>query len=410
MPADVPADSSASQPVQAGEVNAPATPSQPLPPENLPPVEPPSAGFIVQLFVVPGLIVAAIIGVWVMFGRIAEGRQDWRELVAELPSGNEQRRWRAALGLAQMLKADQAATTDSEDRLSRNPEVARSLVVLLDEQLQSRSKQKDDLKQQAFLARTLGFLDVPATVVPALLRALDTQYDVEVRQNSLESLAVIAGRAAEQDGDGDNVLPGPDRDPRPGRHLRQILEVDGLINQVVTASRDSDPLIAQLGTYTLGLLPVPESVQRLQVILSNTTGSKRMRRNAAIGLARMGNAAGVKVFAEVLTEAATEQGVQVDVEPKRKDETDAQYEARQQLGRRNEQFITVKNTLRAVDRLQTVLTAADRELLTPLLEGVAERSSESELRIDARKLLLELQSGGQEAGSATGAAGAAAEG
>ncbi|MCA9118121.1 MAG: hypothetical protein KDA79_23780, partial [Planctomycetaceae bacterium] len=72
-------------------------------PEELPPVEPPSAGFIVQLFLVPGLIVAAIIGVWVLFGRIAEGRQDWRELVAELPSGNEQRRWRAALGLAQML-------------------------------------------------------------------------------------------------------------------------------------------------------------------------------------------------------------------------------------------------------------------------------------------------------------------
>ena len=33
-------------------------------PEDLPPVEPPSAGFILQLFLIPGLIVAVVFGVW----------------------------------------------------------------------------------------------------------------------------------------------------------------------------------------------------------------------------------------------------------------------------------------------------------------------------------------------------------
>jgi len=45
-------------------------------PENLPPVEPPSAGFIIQLFVVPGLIVLAIVGVYLLFGKLATVGQD----------------------------------------------------------------------------------------------------------------------------------------------------------------------------------------------------------------------------------------------------------------------------------------------------------------------------------------------
>ena len=47
-------------------------------PETLPPVEPPSAKFIVQLFVVPGLIVAAIVGAWLLFGKLASAEQDWQ--------------------------------------------------------------------------------------------------------------------------------------------------------------------------------------------------------------------------------------------------------------------------------------------------------------------------------------------
>ena len=33
---------------------------------DLPPVEPPSAAFIVQLFVVPAMIVIAVVGVWAL--------------------------------------------------------------------------------------------------------------------------------------------------------------------------------------------------------------------------------------------------------------------------------------------------------------------------------------------------------
>ena len=78
----------------------------PAAPEDLPPVQPPSAGFIMQLFLIPAIIVAAVIGIWVLFGRMAGAEQDWRQLVQDLGSENEHRRWRAASGLAHMLNAD----------------------------------------------------------------------------------------------------------------------------------------------------------------------------------------------------------------------------------------------------------------------------------------------------------------
>jgi transposase len=84
-------------------------------PEDLPPVQPPSAGFILQLFVVPGLIVLAIVAVWLLFGKLAGNEQDWKGLLVELQHPNEHRRWRGALGLAQMLKADQGASGPAWD-------------------------------------------------------------------------------------------------------------------------------------------------------------------------------------------------------------------------------------------------------------------------------------------------------
>lgn len=91
--------------------------------ESLPPVEPPSAKFIVQLFVVPGLIVAAIVGVWLLFGKLASAEQDWQALVADMKSSNEHRRGRGAMGLAQALAVDQNRKSDGP-RLTTNPQVA----------------------------------------------------------------------------------------------------------------------------------------------------------------------------------------------------------------------------------------------------------------------------------------------
>src|SRR5258708_31543195 len=107
-------------------------------PEDLPPVQPPSAGFIIQLFVVPGLIVLAIVGVYLVFGKLATGGQDWREQVADLRHPNEHRRWRGALGLGQILTADQEQGANGQ-HLSQNCEIAQALVEMLSQELKQVS-------------------------------------------------------------------------------------------------------------------------------------------------------------------------------------------------------------------------------------------------------------------------------
>ena len=261
-----------------------ASPSDELRPEDLPPVEPPSAGFIVQLFIVPALIVMAVIGVWALFGRMAGGEQDFRTLTKELASTNEHRRWRAALGLAQMLKTDLDRGEQGQG-LSSNREVATQLSTMLDDELKTllptdEEKRESILKHQEYLSRSLGLLDVNDLTLPVLQKAMSEEHDREVRKNAIASIAMIAGRNEEN-----------------GKPLKSAEVVESL----VVASNDSDVLIRQMGTYALGLIHNDRAAECLNGLLNNS--DQNTRYNAAIGLVRRGSTGGVPVFVEVLTEA-----------------------------------------------------------------------------------------------------------
>jgi hypothetical protein len=341
--------------------------------EDLPPVKPPSAGFIVQLFVVPALIVLAIVGVIGLFGQLSESEQDWRELVQELGSPNEHRRWRAALGLAHLLKADQDRAA-AEQRLTRNPRVAEALVALLDEQLASRSSRDDDLKQQAFLARTLGTLDVPEIVLPALQRAMHSDHDREVRKNAIASVALVCGRHADAE---------DRREPADGPAPQ--VAAPGLVDDVIDVSHDSDPLIRQLAAFTLGLTPGDQSRERLEVLLQDA--DLHTQENAAVALARQHSTAGWPVFQRVLADGRHDPAVAVSGDPS----SSAALEARNAAGIR---LVSLKNSLKAVGDLSDEWTAEQRRELQELIEPLAEAHSEPRIRTDARQALMDLAGAG----------------
>jgi hypothetical protein len=314
----------------------------------LPPVQPPSAGFIVQLFVVPALIVLAVVGVWALFGKIASSDEDWRELVEDIRNTNEHRRWRGANGLATLLVRDQQLGDDGQ-HLAANPEIARVLVGLFEEGLNRHSQREDDLKQEAFLARTLGLLDSPATVLPALERGMKPEQDREVRKNSIASVAVISGRADE-------------------RH--EAIKSPGLVDDLVAASSDPDSLIRDTATYALGLVSTPASRDRLAVLV--TAGDINTRVNAAVGLARQQSTAGLPVFKEVLTAAAA---------PPAHPEAPTQVEA----------LLAVKNALHAVRILAAQWTPAQLGELTALIEPISRNHAEPRIRTDAIEALVALR-------------------
>lgn len=314
----------------------------------LPPVEPPSAGFIMQLFVVPALIVVAVVCVWAFFGKIAASEDDWRELVEDIRNTNEHRRWRGADGLARLLQNDQQLG-DSGQHLASNPEIANTLVGLFNEQLKRHSQRDDDLKQEAFVARTLGLLDSPKIVLPALERGMQPEQDREVRKNSIASIAVIAGRNSE--------------------HHHPLDDAE-LVKDLVTASGDSDALIRDVSTFALGLIPTDPSRDRLRVLLADADVDTRV--NAAVGLARQKSTAGYDVFKNVLQSAA----------PRANPAPDSL-----------ENLLAVKNAMHAVKILAGEWTAPQRSELVALIEPITQHHAEPRIRTDAIDALVSLRAG-----------------
>ena len=253
----------------------------PLSSESLPPVEPPSAKFIVQLFVVPGLIVATIVGVWLLFGKLASAEQDWQALLADMKSSNEHRRGRGAMGLAQALAVDQNRKSEGP-RLTTNPQVAQELSTFLADTLKRSSQQPVVIDQQAFLTRTLGMLDVPESVLPVLHEAMKDTYDREVRKNAVAAVATIAHRA------NDRGTP---------------LTDSGILEGLSEVARDSDPLLRSLVALSLGFFPLELADQSLTVLLADTDANTRA--NAAVAFTRHKSLKAVPVLQEVLKAAAS---------------------------------------------------------------------------------------------------------
>jgi HEAT repeat protein len=285
--------------------------------------------------------------VYLIFGKLATGRQDWREQVADLRHPNEHRRWRGGLGLAQILTADQEQGENGQ-QLSRNREIAQALSDMLSEDLKRASQSEPDLKYQAFLASTLGKLDLPEIVIPPLVSAMQSGIDREVRKNAIGSIAVMADRFASR---------------------KEVLAFPGLSDEVQNVSRDGDPLIRQLCAYTLGLVADEGARSRLEVMLTDSDQDTRI--NAAIGLARAGDSRGVSVFQDVLKDA-----VQL-----KQPEAATEYE----------HFLALKNCIRAIEKAAAGFSNEQRRELIAALEPIAADYREPIIRVTAQSTLRVLK-------------------
>ncbi|MDA1015813.1 MAG: hypothetical protein O3A00_15330, partial [Planctomycetota bacterium] len=206
--------------------------------------------------------------------------------------------WRAALGLAQMLRADQVMGEQGQ-QLASNERAARELAEMFEKQLQSPRENDDNhFRQLQFLARTLGYFDTHEVVLPSLQKAMDIdikqgnvskeqqQTDPEntpltVKKNAIASVALIVHRARER---------------------KTPIESPELTQSLINITFDDELLVRQMGTYALGLIEDDASTDRLISLLRNS--DENTRANAAIGLARRKLTDGWPVFRELLTSAA----------------------------------------------------------------------------------------------------------
>lgn len=176
----------------------------PKPDAGLPPVQPPSARFIGQLFVIPGLIILVVVLLFIVSTLWVKHERDPSHILSQLDSDNLDIRWRGAHDLAQILKRPEPATL----RWKADPTFALDLAErleaarkdLLDDERKiaaeiARSIDKDKLAQWhklrhqrnliSFLASALGEFHVPVGA-PILCTIVRNDISADVDGNTLQ--------------------------------------------------------------------------------------------------------------------------------------------------------------------------------------------------------------------------------
>ncbi|MGE0607945.1 MAG: HEAT repeat domain-containing protein [Pirellulales bacterium] len=343
----------------ADDLPKPASPD-----DALPPVEPPSAGFIVQLFVVPMVIVVIIVGVYLLFNQLAQMGTDPQKHIAQIRKGGLAS-WQAAHDLATELRR--------KAELRRDPGISSELTTLLQNELAKGDTEANAVNLRVFLCKALGEFD-RLEGLPALLQAASAQADkpeaTPVRLSAVESLALLASKL-HSTGDKPPIMP--------AEEAAAPLAV--ISAGLVDLSHDDDQRMQSTVAFALGVVGDEKALARLRGMV--VSAEPDVRFNAATGLARWGDTACLPVLEEMIDPQALKEATE-------KEEKSAQEFKQVQI---------MVNGLRAARQLATMNSEADlaslRRAITKLRETdnllgpVEVELAQALQQLDARKAVPE---------------------
>jgi len=329
-----------------------SNPSGDLSPDDaLPPVEPPSAGFIVQLFVVPGVIVVVVVMIWVLFNWLAQKGNDRDAYVRDLSRNNEAR-WQAAFNLAQALRSERGS---SDPELTVDPKLALQLAGILKTEIDEGSTKANPLALRIYLCRALGEFKV-AEGLPTLIEAAGTvrsEKEEDVRRAALEGIALLASNVgADNENFSDNA------------ELEKVL---------FDAAGDDDPRARSVAAVALGVIGTPAMLEKLRFMVED--GDPNVRYNAATRLAQRGDTAALPVLLEMLDPEETA-GVDIEENP--------------DLRPFKRAVITI-NALRAGGQLAEKNDGADLGELKTAVDALLAGDASGEIRMNATLLRGNLE-------------------
>jgi len=243
--------------------------------ELLPPVEPPSAGFIIQLFVVPALIVALIVAAWLAFNWLVRAASTPEDVIEGLEHGPTIARWQRANELADMLRNERFA------EFKKNSQAAGTLARTLRREIEAAGMSDNDVAFRYYLARALGQFEVEEGM-DVLLEAATTNRDPREKKARYGAIQAIAMRVY-------NV-----QQLKPPRQV-----ADPQLEPVLLRlAGEEDPSIRYQAAYALGKLGSPAALERLAILVDDPDPATRY--NAAVALAHRGDAKSIETLAEML--------------------------------------------------------------------------------------------------------------
>ncbi|MFV1969062.1 MAG: HEAT repeat domain-containing protein, partial [Pirellulaceae bacterium] len=351
--------------VPMSQSSPPDGPSRPTidalsPDDVLPPVEPPSARFIVQLFVVPLLIVAGIVMGWLLLLWMTRGSDDLHHLIARIRVPNEAR-FQAAHQLASAL------VNRRNHEFKQDGQAAKELASILDDEIDEGGLGDKAINLRIFLCRALGEFHVEEGI-DVLLKAATTQRgeeEVYVRQAAIAAIAVRAERASDD----------------------RSLEVSPAVRDTMLGlARDPERRVREVTAVALSWLGSKPLLAALQQLLDDV--DPNVRYNAATGLARIGDPRAIGVLVEMLD---PEERAGIDVE-------------RQASARDFKRAMIFTNALRATRLLAEARADCDLSELREAIKRLTKPDIDAPVRMEATSLLnvLEKQRRPAESDSNTG--------
>ncbi len=313
--------------------------------DSLPPVEPPSAAFLVQLFLVPAVIVAIIVCVWLAFHWLAHLGSDPQAYIRTLRRNNEGR-WQAALNLANELRSPGSPMKTDEP-------LADALASVLADEVASGRTGEQSQTLRMYLCRALGEFAIPAALPPLVEQAGRTS-DPQTARAAVEALAVLW-----------TSLDGA---------ARQAADASALVGAVETASRGDDAGLRGAAAFTLGVVGGDAAVERLVQLAADETDD--VRYNAALGLARLGREESLDALGEMLA---------LDDLPSTAGDPTAMEQSQ-----RYKRALVVVNALRGVAALVDATGAAPPGAVTDRIDAL-QQDPVADVRTSAAALLKKIE-------------------
>jgi hypothetical protein len=296
------------------------SPSSPDPAKGLPPVEPPTFGYLARQFLVPLLIVLSVLVVFAacagsfnwFFGALV-GTQSVSQAMQNIDHANSEIRWRAANDLAQLLVvdekdkahvADPKLALDLTQRLRQALDQSRQAEAALlertrkpvlsnpESEAEAVAAQRKALKFQRkyllYLSSCVGYLYVPAGA--SLLRELATGDEAEAsaivlrRRQAVFALASLGERVqrfrdlpeekqtAVLEGLREEAQAGGDR----GGWAQEALDLlengrsPGVEGALAACSRGRDPYLRKVSALALGFWTGPGSEEALDALTADS--------------------------------------------------------------------------------------------------------------------------------------------
>jgi HEAT repeat protein len=233
------------------------TPREPTPADDEFTEEPRSPGkLLARFFLLPLVVVAAAVGIFLVFNYMTFERRGPRDYLQEVRGGTANRRWQAAFELSRSL-----GNLTPEERSELAAETLRVYETL-------SGKRPDDQLVRRYLVLVLGRLGDPSAI-PALLQAAKAD-DPDTRLYAVWALGKIGGSAG--------------------------------FDTVLESSQSEDPGARKMAAYVLGALGDPRAIPRLKVLADDRVADVRW--NAAIALGALGDRSGLPVLHSMLDRAA----------------------------------------------------------------------------------------------------------